>query len=233
MHGVTEEVEVVDRAVVVDRNRVRPGRKRASVEVVAVRVPQVDREVLVHVAGERVREHLQATRRRWVPLLDLVHGPVEVGHVHVAAPVLAERGDVLHREKIGLDSVIGRIRDLQGLRMDHPVAEVRVDVAPVQVDEIGIADDVPARDRAPSARVWVLEDGFDQRRRRRVAELLARVVVVSPLAAAPAEVRRRSRRPARAAGSRSPRRVLADVGEREVAGLAVEGEAPRVAHAEG
>jgi hypothetical protein len=91
------EVEIVGYRIVVELERVGALRQRPAVEVLATRVAQVDREVVVHVRHQDGKVVLGDTkRRRRVGLADAVYVRAArlARNVDMAAGVLAERRGV-------------------------------------------------------------------------------------------------------------------------------------------
>ncbi len=151
-------MEVVVRRVVVDLELVGPLRKRASVELDAVRVKHVDLEgVRDRSRQRRQRERIRAGSLRRVGRADPINRAVP-HDVQVAAGVLAERLRVDGGYQFG--PIVGRVGDPGHVRADVSNAVVGVEVAAVQAGDVRVTDDVAARDRATKA-VRVLEDRWD------------------------------------------------------------------------
>jgi hypothetical protein len=150
------------------------------------------------------------------------------GYVDTSHCVFAERGDTALSETGR--SVTLRVGDLQkdGAEPERPAgrAVVGVDVAAEKRGQSRIANDVTAGDRAAPAGVRVLPSRLHMVRWQRVA-LSVGSEDVAALVAAPAEVHAPARVRRRCEVDLLPV-VLTDVGEREVAGLPIEREAPRV-----
>ena len=139
------------------------------------------------------------------------------------AAVLAEGAQ---RRNGQAQRLIGCRRARERERAQVPDAEVAVHVTSNERSEVGVAHHVAAGDRAPPARVVVVEDrwGVRTRRRARRTESGRRDV---PLHAAPAVVQPDGCPLRREVDLLA--RALPDVADREVAGGAVEREAPGVA----
>src|SRR5690606_29381025 len=154
------------------------------------------------------------------------HAAAVVGHVQLAAVVLAERRDV----EAGLVQQRDLPRAAGEVGAPDPAGdEVAEDVGAPQLGHGAAAVEVAAADRAaPAAAAGV---GDDRHHQALGVAAGARLEALGPLHHVPAVVLA-----ARGAGGLQVHLlepVLADVGDVKVAGLAVEAEAPRVAQAVG
>jgi hypothetical protein len=221
-------MEVVERRVVVELERVCALGQSAAIELLAVRVLEADREVVVHVSrqdGKVVRRDTELPRRVGLPDAADVHvRPAHLArHVDVAAGVLTEG-----RDEVELEAgcrVTLRVGDLEHVRPDVRVAVVAVDVATEEARDFLVADDIAAGDRAASRAVRVLQDRHDGIQRRRVT----RRVDVTALVAVPAEVDASAPADVDRLIVELLVLVLADVPNVQRVGHPVEREPPRVA----
>ena len=169
-------------------------------------------------ADERRRPGARAAAR------EAVDGAAERRGVDATAAVLAEARHVGH----GQPQRARRARRQRGAR-DDARAVVAVQVGARELGQGGVAHDVAAGDRARGA-VRVLDDRQDGSRRgagRSVARIGVQALVLVPAVVG-------ARAVARGGGEVDLLvAVLADVADDEVAGVAVVGEAPRVAQAVG
>src|SRR4051794_8831925 len=163
-------------------------------------------------------------RQRYLRLRELVHGAVEPGDVELAARVLAEPGRL---RDLALLPHVGQRAAADDAAPDRAGAEVAEDVAARERGHGAAAIDVAARDGAAGAPVLVDVHRLCERPRPDGLVLELRVALVDR----PAEVEQRLEGGVRHVVDLLPR-VLTDVADPEVVGLAVEGEAPRVAQAE-
>jgi hypothetical protein len=224
-----QQMEVVERRVIVELEPVGALRQGLSVELLAV-VPQVDRKVVVDLGrqdGEVVLRQAELPGRILLPDPKQVV-PAALAHdVHVAARVLAERGRELHRD-VRLFAVVRRVRNPEHVRPDLAGAVVGVDVPAEQALNLLVTAHVAARDRARADVVVVLVD------RRGVVRRLGAVPVQVPrLHAAPAEVDASSPPDVDRPVVDLLPDVLPHIAEREVPFRTIEREAPGVADAEG
>src|ERR671924_955076 len=123
-------MEVVDVRVVVELEPVRALRQRAAIELLPVRVEQVD----VESGADRGREDRQGEwRAAGLPGRIGLANPKDVGprvlagRIHMAAGVLSERAEARDAQ-FGLATVALSIRNGRDVRVDRSGAVVAVDV---------------------------------------------------------------------------------------------------------
>src|SRR5262249_23328176 len=149
--------------------------------------------------------------------------PRQVGDIDLAGFVLAERADAQR----GVDEPRGRPRAaVQTRAPDDAGAEVAVEVGARQRGELAAAVAVAAGDRALSGRVVVFEDRVARPARRALHGAVEdrRAFLGLPAVIAAGDAGRLK--------IHLFARALADVGDEQVAALAVERDAPRIAQAE-
>src|SRR5262245_52854052 len=149
--------------------------------------------------------------------------PRQVGDIDLAGFVLAERADAQR----GVDELRGRPRAAVLARApDDAGAEVAVEVGAGQRGELAAAVAVAAGNRALSGRVVVFEDRVGRHAHRALHGTVEdrRAFLGLPAVIAAGDAGRLE--------IHLLARPLADVGDEQVAGLAVERDAPGIAHAE-
>src|SRR5262245_26429443 len=153
----------------------------------------------------------------------MVDGAAQVGDIDLARLVLAEGADAQR----GVDELRRRPRAAVLARApDDADAEVAVEVGSDQRGELGPAIAVAAGDRALSGRVVVFEDRVGRNAQGALDGVVEdrRAFLGLPAVIAAGDAGRLK--------IHLFARALADVGDEQVAGLAVERDAPGVAHAE-